>query len=250
MTPPILTMRWASLLRWAIVAMHTAMLLSLFLCPLRATTFLGDRIWIRGVDSSVMYGDLPVTVLSLSMYASGTADSSGGTAAIIAVYVLLGGLQWYMIASLLAWMTCGFQKAVPIASKQFGIAIALGMVLVIGSAMAPWDWCPRPRNNRPYTLPAVAFSGDSKDLGQSVVVPTLDTPIPQHKNVICAARFSLPGITSARTLCANPPRFRGPKQSCHASIRRSSGKTICRPTRTWRRQDSPRMGLWKRSKRR
>ena len=112
-----------------------------------------------------------------------------------AIFVLLGGLQWYLIVTLLARWTCGFQKAMPVTSKRFGAVLFSGLLLVGGSAMLPWSGrlheAIYPRNQHPYPLPPVAFSGDSKRLENSAIVPTLDTPMPDGKNVIWCATFQM-----------------------------------------------------------
>jgi len=43
----------------------------------------------------------------------------------------------------------------------------------------------------PYRLPALAFKGDSTDLNDTVIVPTLDTPMPKGKNVIWCSSFQI-----------------------------------------------------------
>jgi hypothetical protein len=50
---------------------------------------------------------------------------------------------------------------------------------------------PRPYPQPAYSPPAVAFQGDSGKLRASVVVPTLDAPLPPGKNVIWCATFQL-----------------------------------------------------------
>jgi hypothetical protein len=50
---------------------------------------------------------------------------------------------------------------------------------------------PPARSNRPYAPPPVVFDGDSIGLRRTVVVPTLDTPIPDGKNVIWCASFPM-----------------------------------------------------------
>jgi len=49
----------------------------------------------------------------------------------------------------------------------------------------------RNKTNTPYTAPPLAFSGDSDQASETVVVPTLDTPIPGGKNVVWCATFQL-----------------------------------------------------------
>jgi len=47
------------------------------------------------------------------------------------------------------------------------------------------------RGTRAYQPPPIAFDGPSEDLKQTVIVPTLDTPIPENKNVIWCASFQI-----------------------------------------------------------
>ncbi len=46
-------------------------------------------------------------------------------------------------------------------------------------------------SDRPYIVPAEAFDGDSKQLTATVVVPTLDTPLPDGKNAIWCGSFQI-----------------------------------------------------------
>jgi hypothetical protein len=62
---------------------------------------------------------------------------------------------------------------------------------------------------RPYQPPAIVFQGDSEDLRQSVVVPTLDTPVPQHKNVIWCGSMQLAWNHLGKDVLRGPPRVQG-----------------------------------------
>jgi hypothetical protein len=62
---------------------------------------------------------------------------------------------------------------------------------------------------RPYSPPAVAFSGDSKHLLESVIVPTLDTPMPQHKNVVWCATIQLAWNRLGKDVLHQPPQIKG-----------------------------------------
>jgi len=46
-------------------------------------------------------------------------------------------------------------------------------------------------SDRPYTAPPKSFDGSSKDLAATVIVPTLDTPLPNGKNAIWCASFQV-----------------------------------------------------------
>jgi hypothetical protein len=72
----------------------------------------------------------------------------------------------------------------------------LTCLVVVGCNAKPKDNCcltptTHPRSNRPYAAPPVAYDGDSKGLKQSIIIPTLDTPIPEGKNLIWCASFQM-----------------------------------------------------------
>ena len=70
--------------------------------------------------------------------------------------------------------------------------IVLAFAVILGCNAKPRAGnSTHPRGNRPYAPPPVAFDGDSKSLKQSVIIPTLDTPIPEGKNVIWCASFPM-----------------------------------------------------------
>ncbi len=126
------SVRLVSLLRWTTVAMHTAAVVSICVWGKSPT---------RSVEALLMWIDVPAAIVPLIL-----ANAFGGClppslairiAAFLAVYGLLGGLQWYLIASLFARWTCGFQRTISVASKQFVIAIALGVFLVVGCGVLP-----------------------------------------------------------------------------------------------------------------
>lgn len=191
-----LTVRIVTLLRWTAVAMHTALVISTVVALACAGDSRLERMASNGRQMFVMLLDLPVTILTVPFFALKVAAFTPGSLAVHAIYVLFGGLQWYLIASLLARWTCGFQKGVSLTSKRAGVAILLGFLLVGGCGVIPWSGhflrrAMHPRGNRPYAEPTVAFSGDSKGLRQTIVVPALDTPIPEGKNVIWCATFQM-----------------------------------------------------------
>jgi hypothetical protein len=175
--------------------MHTALVVSTGF----VLTTAGDSRMVRmantGLQMVVMLLDLPVTILTIPFFALRVAAFAPGSLAVHATYVFLGGLQWYLIVSLLARWTCGFQKAIPVASKRFGITIIVGILLVVGCGIIPWsgqiERALYLRNKGPYTVPPVAFDGDSTGLKQSVIIPTLDTAMPEGKNVIWCATFQM-----------------------------------------------------------
>ncbi len=188
------TVRLVSLLRWTAVAMHTALVVSVSMSSASGRI---ERMWTHSIAALMMLIDLPVTLLTVfPAHCLLRARAHSTLAALIGVlFVLLGGLQWYLIASLLARWTCGFQNTITIASRRFGTVMILGLLLVGGCGIIPWaahlERVLHPHSNGPYTPLTIAFSGDSKDLRQSVVVPTLDTPMPKGKNVVWCGTLQL-----------------------------------------------------------
>ena len=72
------------------------------------------------------------------------------------------------------------------------------MVHRLGVCCNPWLQCQAegwefhtPARQSSLCPTALAFDGDSKSLKQSVIIPTLDTPIPEGKNVIWCASFQM-----------------------------------------------------------
>lgn len=206
--------RMASLLRWTVVAMHTALVISVYSCPTLPNATRSEQMWIRGTDALVLLIDLPVTILALFPAHMVCANSpSLGAVFVPTILVLLGGLQWYLLASLLARMTCGFRRSIPIASKRFGFVFVASLLLVGGCGVIPWKShlarVLHPRIKGPYEPPAVAFIGESTDLRQSVVVPTLDTPMPEGMNVMWCGTFQLAWNRLAKDILGQPPDVKG-----------------------------------------
>lgn len=209
------TVRLVSLVRWTVVAMHTALVASVTACHLMSTVLMSERIWNRGIEALLLLVDLPATLLVLLPGYFLRNDTPSFTRVVLLhmILVILGGVQWYLIASLLARWTCGFQKAMPVASKQFGVVMILILFLVGGCGIIPWarhlDRVLHPRINGPYTSPNIAFKGDSKDLRQSAVVPTLDTPMPKGKNVIWCSTLQLAWNRLGKDVLHERPDVRG-----------------------------------------
>ena len=212
------TIRIASLLRWMIVAAHTAFVLSMCLCPARGTIYHSERIIAQYLGAFLMLIDLPVTILSFAVWALTQSPSAYLAGQIITtiVFVVLGGLQWYWLAGLLARRTFGCQKTLPLASKRFGIVMALAFILVGGCGTLPWtahlERLLYPRKFGPYSLPPVAFSGDSRDLRQSVIVPTLDTPMPKGKNVVWCGTLQLAWNRLGKDVLHKQPQVQGAEE--------------------------------------
>ncbi len=60
-------------------------------------------------------------------------------------------------------------------------------ILLIGSILIFWIW----KNHQEGASPPLSFDGSSEALQQTVILPTLDTPIPEGKSAIWCASFQL-----------------------------------------------------------
>lgn len=95
----------------------------------------------------------------------------------------------------------------PVVLAWEAAAIVSGLLVMTGcGGCGPAS---HPRSNVPYNAPVVAFSGDSKDLQQTVVVPTLDAAIPQGKNAIWCASFQMAWDRLKSDVIAEPIRIAG-----------------------------------------
>jgi hypothetical protein len=103
--------------------------------------------------------------------------------------------------------------------------LVLGLILVAGSAVFPWTArLTRALRLRGYLAdawPAVAFNGDSSDLRHSVVVPTLDTPIPEGKNVIWCGTFQMAWDRLKNDVVGEPVRVANAEDLAHRLNRTS-----------------------------
>lgn len=71
--------------------------------------------------------------------------------------------------------------------KQLGVLLFVLALVLTGSF---WIRAAQ-RHGTPYVEPVRVFDGDSELLNESIVIPTLDTPLPAGKNVIWCASFEL-----------------------------------------------------------
>ena len=65
------------------------------------------------------------------------------------------------------------------------------------------------RRGQPYRPPQVGFEGRSTDLRQTVVVPTLDTPMPAGKNVVWCGSLQIAWNRLRDDLLRSPPSIAG-----------------------------------------
>jgi hypothetical protein len=72
--------------------------------------------------------------------------------------------------------------------KRVGFSLIIGAAAVVLLSLV-WYQGRSPRNG--YSPPDRSFDGDSKDLTETVIVPTLDTPIPGGKSAIWCSAFQL-----------------------------------------------------------
>ena len=87
--------------------------------------------------------------------------------------------------------------------------LRLALVVLLGIAVIGVAVFFLLRAGRPYRPPAIAFQGDSKDLRESVVVPTLDTPMPKGKNVVWCGTIQLGWNRLEKDVLHARPRIQG-----------------------------------------
>jgi uncharacterized membrane protein len=212
------TVRHATLLRWTIVAIHTALVVSTGTLLAGIDGSRHARAARAAASAVVLLTDLPVGILMIPI--TQAVNAPGGIVTrpwvFLTAFGLLGGVQWYLLASLLARWTCGFQRTVPFASRRFGLAACLGLLLVAGCAVLPWSGrlhqVFHARSGGAYSPPPVAFQGHSKDLRQTVIVPTLDTPMPEHRNVVWCGTLQLAWNHLGKDVLHGPPQVRGAEE--------------------------------------
>jgi hypothetical protein len=71
------------------------------------------------------------------------------------------------------------------------LALYLGLTLVATAAGIGITWWSLRPSRESYAPPTLSFDGTSDELRDSIVVPTLDTPIPDGKSAIWCASFQL-----------------------------------------------------------
>ncbi len=93
------------------------------------------------------------------------------------------------------------------------LIICTFVLIVIASLLFPllnpdWHWMTRQR----YASPTPVFTGQSIDLYQTAIVPTLDSPIPAGKNAIWCATFPMAWRQAQNTVFHAPILVDGAKQ--------------------------------------
>src|SRR5262245_19739377 len=83
--------------------------------------------------------------------------------------------------------------------------LAILLVLVV----AGYFWWHPNRGDRGEVPAALAFAGPSTDLNDTVIVPTLDTPIPRNKSAIWCGSFQLAWDRLRQDLVGEPIRIAG-----------------------------------------
>ncbi len=68
------------------------------------------------------------------------------------------------------------------------------------------------RKGRPYRPPPIAYSGSSSGLKTTVIVPTLDTPLPKERNVIWCSSFGVAWNSLKIDVTKEPVRIRGAEE--------------------------------------
>ena len=88
-------------------------------------------------------------------------------------------------------------------SRKIGCLVVLAIPAVaLLYRHVPWP-------GEPYYPPAVAFEGESKDLQATVIIPTLDTPLPEHKNVVWCGTMQLAWNRLGTDVLHGPPDLEG-----------------------------------------
>ena len=87
--------------------------------------------------------------------------------------------------------------------------VLLVLALLLGGALAADGF---QHSKRTYTPPPLAFEGDSKLLAGTVIVPTLDTPVPPGKNVIWCSSFELAWNHLRNDVVKEPVRVAGAEE--------------------------------------
>ncbi len=102
--------------------------------------------------------------------------------------------------------------------------IVLGVVVVAATAVCLYY--ARTRRDTPLDTP-VSFRGDSTGLKQTVVVSTLDEPIPEGKNAVWCATFQMAWNRLAADVVREPIRIAGAEEVVKRLIamRRRGAKT-------------------------
>jgi hypothetical protein len=78
------------------------------------------------------------------------------------------------------------------------------LVILCGVLLFVW-WFTRPT----YTKPTLSFDGSSDQLQHTVIVPTLDTPIPEGKNAIWCASFQIAWNKLKSDVAKGPMQIKG-----------------------------------------
>jgi hypothetical protein len=86
------------------------------------------------------------------------------------------------------------------------VTLALAVVACVVIAAALW-W-----HSEAYVPPPLAFDGPSDGLQQTVLVPTLDTPMPDGKNVIWCASFQLAWNEFRDDVIGEPVQIKGAQE--------------------------------------
>jgi hypothetical protein len=101
----------------------------------------------------------------------------------------------------------GIAPLTPSIQRRRRVLLALALLLT-GALVADGFQ----HRNRAYTPPPLAFEGDSKLLAGTVIVPTLDTPVPPGKNVIWCSSFELAWNHLKSDVVKEPVRVAGAEE--------------------------------------
>ncbi len=121
-----------------------------------------------------------------------------------------------LLCCILMWILSGRVKA-----QSNGLPARLGVVAIrvlillfaLGDTLLLSAWAAAQWEGR-YREPPLAFSGDSSGLTRTVVVPTLDTPVPEGQNVVWCASFALAWDRLRADVVKGPVRISGEEDLC------------------------------------
>jgi hypothetical protein len=90
--------------------------------------------------------------------------------------------------------------------KRGYLALIAALVVLVVVGIVAFQFS---RRGQPYRPPQVSFEGSSADLRQTVVVPTLDTPMPSAKNVVWCGSLQIAWNRLRDDVLRAPPSIAG-----------------------------------------
>lgn len=90
--------------------------------------------------------------------------------------------------------------------KRGYLALIAALVVLVVVGIIAFQFS---RRGQPYRPPRISFEGGSADLRQTVVIPTLDTPMPAGKNVVWCGSLQIAWNRLRDDLLHSPPSIAG-----------------------------------------